>query len=99
MGALALHREFSKYPEDFFPKTYSDVARHIEILSLQSGDLEASVVAQRAVELLSREFQSGERLGFLELKPKVRMLWDRMSDLAKMAGIVRAIEIFKGYLS
>ena len=99
LGALALYREFVKFPEDFLPKTHELVADKIETLSLQSVNTEASVVARRAVELLGRELRCGERRGFLKSKPKIRMLWDRMSDLAKMAGIVRAIEIFKGYLS
>lgn len=99
LGAVALHREFAEWPEDFFPKTHTHVAGRIETLSLRSANAQAPVVARRAVELLDRELRCRERLGFLKLKPKARMLWDWMSELAKMAGLVRAIDILKGYLS
>ena len=54
-GALQLHRELQSNPRDFFPATHGRVINQVESLSLQGGNHRAASVAQRAVEILSRE--------------------------------------------
>ena len=99
LGALALYREFAKCPEDIFPKTHTHVADRIEILSLRNPNAQASVVARRAAELITRELRCSKRLGLLKSKPKERIVWDWMSELAKMAGLFGAFDILKGQMS
>ena len=58
-GALLLHKELQSNPSEFFPATHSHVINQIESLSLQGGNHQAASVAQRAVEILSRELHRG----------------------------------------
>ena len=64
-GALLLHRELQTEPDRFFPITHRDIVNQIEALSLQRGSHDPAGVAQRAVEILSRELDraaTGKRL-------------------------------------
>ena len=58
-GALQLHKELQSNPSDFFPATHGRVINHVESLSLQGGNHQVASVAQRAVEILTRELHRG----------------------------------------
>lgn len=96
-GALDLLREFTDFPDRFLPKTHEEVVGRIETLSLQSESNSPSVVAQRAAELLQREFTAGSPFGLKSVKRKASSVWDWAQSLARVAGIVRAVDILRGF--
>ena len=98
-GALDLLREFTDSPDRFFPKTHADVVGRIETLSLQSESNSPPVVAQRAAELLQREFARSSPFGLELVKRKASSVWDWVQNIAKVAGIVRAVEILRSFFS
>ena len=98
-GALDLHREFVDSPERFFPKTHASVADRIEAMSLHGESAESSVVAQRAAVLLQRELVGGLPFGLTMIWKIACSLWEWMQRLAKVAGIVRALQILRDFFS
>ena len=98
-GALDLHREFVDSPERFFPKTHASVADRIEAMSLHGESAESSVVAQRAAVLLQHELVGGLPFGLTMVKKRACSLWEWMQRLARVAGIVRALQILRDFFS
>ncbi len=98
-GALDLHREFVDSPGRFFPKTHATVAGRIEILSLHGERTEPSIIAQRAAEILQRELGSGMPLGLASIQKTGQLLWKWVQGFAKVAGIVRVLEVLKNFFS
>ncbi|MDE2688461.1 MAG: hypothetical protein OXI16_13335 [Chloroflexota bacterium] len=96
-GALGLLKEFTDSPERFFPRTHEDLVGRIETLSLQSESNSPSVVAQRAAELFQREFAASSSFGLELVKSRASSVWDWVQSLARVAGIVRAVEILRGF--
>ena len=95
-GAALLHKELMEDPARFFPYTHVEITDKIDTLSLDREVHQPSVVAQRAVELLSLELaqskptpRSGIRR-FLGLVDKV------VGKVVTWVGLVRAIDFFKG---
>ena len=98
-GALDLHREFVDSPGRFFPKTHATVAGRVEILSLHGERTEPSIIAQRAAEILQRELGSGMPLGLASIQKTGQLLWKWVQGFAKVAGIVRVLEVLKNFFS
>ena len=94
-GALQLHKELQSNPSDFFPATHRRVINQVESLSLQGGDHQAASVAQRAVEILSRELHRGpvsESRGIRRLFGKAERA---VNKFLTVIGVLRAIDFVK----
>ena len=98
-GALLLHKELQVDPNLFFPTTHSDVVNQIEALSLQRGSHEAADVAQRAVEALSRELDSGAAAGKSRgIKRLADYTGSAVGKFLTVTGILRGIGFLRNLL-
>ena len=97
-GALLLHKELQSNPSDFSPATHSHVINQIESLSLQGGNHRAGIVAQRAVEILSRELHRGPASESRGIKRLFGNVGRAVNKFLTVIGVLRAIDFVKQLL-
>ena len=95
-GALLLHRELLNDPVRFFPYTGTEVIDKIETLSLDRYIHQASVVAQRAAELFSKELALETPLQRTGIRKLLSPVDKAVGKLVTWIGVVRAIDFFRG---
>ena len=94
-GALQLHRELQSNPRDFFPTTHGRVINQVESLSLQGGNHQAASVAQRAVEILSRELHREPVSKSRGIKHLFGNAERTVNKFLTVIGVLRAIDFVK----
>ena len=94
-GALQLHREFQSNPSDFFPATHGRVINQVESLSFQGGNHHVASVAQRAVEILSRELHRGPESESRGLRRLFGNAERAVNKFLTIIGVLRAIDFVK----
>ena len=94
-GALQLHRELQSNPSDFFPATHGRVINQVESLSLQGGNHQAAGVAQRAVEILSRELHRGPESESRGLRRLFGNAERAVNKFLTIIGVLRAVDFVK----
>ena len=97
-GALLLHKELQSNPSEFFPATHRHVINQIESLSLQGGNHQATNVAQRAVEILSREIHRGSASDNRVIKRLFGNVKRAVSKFLAVIGVLRALDFLKQLL-
>ena len=97
-GALLLYKELQSNPRDFFPATHRHVINQIESLSLQGGNHQAASVAQRAVEILSRELHRSPASESRGIKSLFGNVGRAVSKFLTVIGVLRAIDFLKQLL-
>ena len=94
-GALQLHKELQSNPSDFFPATHGRVINQVEALSLQGGNHQVANVAQRAVEILSRELHRGPARESRGIKRLFGNAERAVNKFLTVIGVLRAIDFMK----
>ena len=98
-GALELHREMQSNPRDFFPATYALIVNELETLSLETGSVNVDAVAQRVVEILSRELACDVDNWVQHIKRLALHLQFALRKLLSFVGILRALEFLRNLFS
>ena len=95
-GAVLLLRELTQDPARFFQRTEAEVIDKIDTLSLDRGIHQASVVAQRAAELLSSELGQSEPLQRTGIRRFLGPVDKVVGKFVTWVGLIRAIDFLRG---
>ena len=95
-GAILLLRELTRDPARFFQSTEAEVIDKIDTLSLDRGIHQPSVVAQRAVEILSLELGQSEPLQRTAIRRLIGSVDKVVGKFVTWVGLIRAIDFLKG---
>ena len=94
-GALDLHEELQRKPSDFFPATYTIIINEIETLSLETDGVSVDEVAQRALEVLSRELAHDVDGWHQRIKRLAVQVQFALRKFLSVIGILRALEFLR----
>ena len=96
-GALQLHRELLVDPISYFPNTHREIMNRLETLSLNQSDHNVGTVAQRVVEVLSRELGTKAAEPERNAKPAYGRIGGGINKFLTLIGVVRGVEFLKDH--